>query len=166
MKVGEKYQGRKWHCMSWKKKGKCSKGEYCNFIHDQAMKGNGSGSSSSSSSSSGGGGGDDVDDVDAEGGSSSSGGGGGGSGNSKPKGICNTFKKKGKCRKGDKCPYSHDLPNHNNNNNNNNNSSSSSSGQWGVDEWTKEGGKKRKITGAVLVDARRARLNTVTKFED
>jgi len=34
IKVGEAFQGRKFQCLSFKKKGKCSKGDKCPFIHD------------------------------------------------------------------------------------------------------------------------------------
>jgi hypothetical protein len=34
IKVGEAFQGRKYQCISFKKKGKCSKGDKCPFIHD------------------------------------------------------------------------------------------------------------------------------------
>lgn len=69
--------------MTFKSKGKCSKGAACNFLHVPREKKKIEMHVSS--------------DAAAE------------QGTVKAKGICTSFKKKGKCRKGDRCPYSHDL---------------------------------------------------------
>ena len=84
-KVGVAYQGRKFQCLSFKSKGKCSKGSACLFLHVVKEKKTIESKLEVRKTL-------DVDGV-----------------NQITKGICNTFKKKLKCRKGDNCPYSHDI---------------------------------------------------------
>ena len=69
-KVGIPMQGRKFHCLAFKTKGKCSKGESCNFMHVTRESASASKNVSAKNEDSG-----------------------------TTKGICYNFKKKGKCRK-------------------------------------------------------------------
>ena len=86
-KTGKAYSGRKFQCLSFKTKGKCSKGTACQFLHVARIKND-----------------NDkhlgiakdvplVDDIN----------------DSKKRGVCNNFKSKQSCRRGDACPYSHDI---------------------------------------------------------
>ena len=130
--VGEAYKGRKFQCMSWKKKGTCSKGEICMFLHTDATKAIKKAK---------------VEKPEAAEDASSA----------KKKGVCDNYKKKGKCRKGDKCPYAHDTGT---------GAGVGDKAQKDKDTFQPCLTRKRKITGAFLVDARKARLNTVTKFDE
>ena len=129
--------------MSWKKKGKCSKGDLCLFIHDEANRGTVSKVKNDDESVK-----DNNDNDTNNVGKISA---ATAAAATTTSGICNNFKKKGKCRKGDKCPYSHDVSPH---------SHASTAAEPHI------GGKKRKITGKILVDARKARLNTMVKFDN
>ena len=195
--VGTPYQGRRFQCMSWKGKGSCSKGDACSFIHSDKLKAikakavphttASTASSSSSSSSSQKNKGERKEEVqvevegDAKGASTA-----GTSG----RGLCSQFKKKGKCRRGDDCPYSHNLAaaaaskrsqrtagnavgTKERETPTTTSSSSSRSSSSNPDQISSRFfnsdqhlAQKRRITGAVLVESRKKRLNTVTKFDD
>jgi hypothetical protein len=73
MKVGTPFQGRKFHCLSFKTKGKCSKGDKCEFLHVESDKNIVSAVKQVKAP---------VESADGS-----------------VKGVCFTFKKKGKCRK-------------------------------------------------------------------
>lgn len=143
-KVGVKYQGRKFQCLSFKKTGKCSKGDYCTFIHSFSGKKNKANSEAGE---------DEKQEQPGEKRKLDE----ASDGASKKKGICDSFKKKGKCRKGDRCPYSHDIQ-----------SSGSGSGDSSAvvvaksDEEAKKA-KRRKIDGSILVQ-KRAENNKI-KFD-
>lgn len=77
-KHSQPYQGRAFQCLSFRTKGKCSKGDACQFLHIASDDGRKRKVV------------DSIGDVPL-----------------REKGICHIFKKKGKCRKGDRCPYSH-----------------------------------------------------------
>ena len=143
-KVGDAYKGRKFQCMSWKKSGKCSKGEMCLFLHTDATKAIKKDKSRADSG--------DMEAADADASDSET-------KNKKKKGLCDNLEKKGKCRKGDKCPYSHNI-------------AGIEAGAQSTEAHEGKGThqpcltRKRKITGAFLVQSRKARLNTVTKFDE
>ena len=75
-------------CFDWKKKGKCSTGDQCPFLHSDEKKGI-TGQKRKAASSA-------VDPLTAD-----------------KKSVadkdCINWKQKGKCRKGEKCPYKHDV---------------------------------------------------------
>ncbi|CAM9982047.1 unnamed protein product, partial [Ectocarpus fasciculatus] len=77
--VSAQGEGKK-KCLSFKSKGKCSKGDACPFIHDRGSKAKAAAVSEKRTSA--------PDDF---------------------KKICHSFKKKGKCRKGESCIFSHDF---------------------------------------------------------
>ncbi len=172
MAVGVPYQGRKFQCMSFKAKGKCSKGDKCLFLHSLAHVKNRDKSKSSekdtkkrSVTDAADDGGwvmqgekeeEEADCVE--------------DGKEKEKGVCNNLKRKGKCRKGDRCPYSHDL------------SSAATSArastasgitpapaqsQQAMEANAKEEDirkKRRKVTGSFLVEVRKQ--NKITSFSE
>ena len=129
------YRGRAFQCLSFRTKGKCSKGDACQFLHVEA---NGDGKRKIRQRAT------ETKDADADIH-------GNGNGDSVKKGLCNMFKKKGKCRKGDRCPYSHAImvPK-----------------QCIQDELESNGvSKKRKIDGKYLVE-KRTGTGTKIKFDD
>lgn len=132
-KQSERYQGRHFQCLSFRTKGKCSKGEACQFLHDMnSVKKKSSRSNRSI---------DTKDDNISENCANA--------GHDGKKGICNTYKKKGKCRKGDRCPYSHDkIPRSKKNDEENITSIGEGAGS----------GKKRKIDGKFLVENRATKI--------
>ena len=77
--VGEPRQGRKFQCLSWKSKGKCSKGDACLFLH--AARGGGEG---------GGGGEHAAASKPKKAGGA---------------GACRNWAKWGKCKRGEDCPF-------------------------------------------------------------
>ncbi|GMI21090.1 hypothetical protein TeGR_g14189, partial [Tetraparma gracilis] len=81
-KRGEGKSGK--HCHDWKKKGRCAKGDACQFLHEEEKQGG----CKRAAPEAGGEARDKKSDAD------------------KP---CRTWKAKGKCRKGDKCPFMHDT---------------------------------------------------------
>lgn len=121
--VGIAYQGRKFQCLSFKSKGKCSKGSACLFLHVAREK------KKSAAVVAG--------DESAESQT--------GHAAAKKVGICSSYKKKGKCRKGDRCPYSHDVPSK-------------------ISNDTSDK-KRKRIDGKELVE-RRTKLNTKVLFDD
>ncbi|GMH46337.1 hypothetical protein TrRE_jg1889 [Triparma retinervis] len=74
-------------CFEWVKKGKCGKGDACKFKHDEGSKGSKMKKRPAAAV------------VEDDGGEKKKG---------KGENDCNNWKSKGKCRKGDKCPYRHD----------------------------------------------------------
>jgi hypothetical protein len=73
-------------CFDWVKKGKCGKGDACKFKHDEGSRGSKMKKRKAAV-------------VEEEEGMEKKG---------KGEKDCNNWKSKGKCRKGDKCPYRHD----------------------------------------------------------
>lgn len=96
--VADPYQGlARRKCLSFKAKGKCSKGDKCHFLHIAKDPSNGppppnimTSTSTNNSNNCG------TTSVEVGAGSQQ-----------KPWGVCHAFKKKGKCRKGDRCKFSH-----------------------------------------------------------
>ena len=123
-KASAPYQGRHFQCLSYRKKGKCSKGDACQFLHIK-------GETRAAKSEAGKATAEVVEDGESP----------------KKKGICNTFVKKGKCRKGDKCKYLH-----------------TENKRVAVSEAAQDTGirKKRKIDGSFLVEMR---TGTKTTFD-
>ncbi|GMH65844.1 hypothetical protein TrST_g221 [Triparma strigata] len=83
----EKGDGKK-KCFDWMKLGKCKKGDACQFKHDEADRGSKMKKRKLGEAEEG-----------AEGAKAKL---------SNAEKDCNNWKSKGKCRKGDKCPYKHD----------------------------------------------------------
>ena len=89
--VGAPFSGRKFQCLSFKTKGKCSKGETCPFLHVAREKkrmgeeGEGSGGKRAREE------GDGKEEA----------------GEGKVRGPCHAFQRKGACKKGDKCKFTH-----------------------------------------------------------
>jgi hypothetical protein len=135
--VGERYKGRKFQCMSFKKKGKCSKGSLCLFLHGEPKEPKEPKAKSKGKVTEEKGEDDEKDKSNQE---------------TEKKGICDNYKKKGKCRKGDSCKYSHTITT-------------------GSDNGNDLGKKRKKITGAFLVESRKAakinlsESNNVVKFD-
>lgn len=139
--VADPYHGlARRKCLSFKSKGKCSKGDKCPFLHIAGGAKESVGAKDDEGVVVGAAAADE--DKDEEDGQDDS----GGKNLDKPKGVCHSFKKKGKCRKGDKCKFSHSslLP-----------GPRASS----VPEESSEGGGKRKrIDGSLLVKNRKKLL--------
>lgn len=96
VKVSEPFQGKTRKCLSFKTKGKCSKGDSCPFQHiagsnisinKDKILGNGDSTEAKDMQ---------ISTLETE-------------NNLKKKGMCHTFQKKGKCRKGDSCLFTHIL---------------------------------------------------------
>lgn len=83
-------EGKTKKCVSFKSKGKCSKGDNCPFLHISSIKNKDNNISNIELKS----------EIKKD----------------KVKGSCDNFKK-GKCRKGDKCKYIHEIVNNSSNNN-------------------------------------------------
>lgn len=113
--VGVPYQGRKFQCLSFKTKGKCSKGDQCSFLHTVVKTKS------------------KAPDSETEKGKNNA-----GDESEKEKGVCHNFKKKGKCKRGDSCPFSHDL---------------AAKSRASIE--APAVGKKRKIDGHALVEMRK-----------
>jgi RNA recognition motif-containing protein len=125
-------QGMK-KCVSFKAKGKCSKGDQCQFLHEER---------STTTTTKKGKESEPVQKVAV-------------AGETK---ICHSFKKKGKCRKGDKCIFSHDVvpaaASASSGGSQQPSATSLTTGEDG-DEMQNATGKKRRMDGYFLVEARK-----------
>jgi RNA recognition motif-containing protein len=121
--VADPYQGlARRKCLSFKTKGKCSRGDKCHFLHI-AKEADGKAQKEESTIIEDAGTVAKVEDKE------------------RPKGVCHTFKKKGKCRKGDKCKFAHTI---------------SAPSSLEADEPT--AGKRKRIDGSLLVQNRKKLL--------
>jgi hypothetical protein len=138
--VAEPYQGlARRKCLSFKSKGKCSKGDACHFLHIGKEKGPPSapkveakGAAVTEDQNSDDDNEDDNEEKERKEEKDSS--------SNKPKGICHSFKKKGKCRKGDKCKFLH------------------AAASTAADATAPGAGKRKRVDGSLLVKNRKKLL--------
>lgn len=141
-KVGEPGAGKK--CISYKTKGKCSKGDSCPFVHSVrpttarsqlplAITSAGPVKNKSKKS---------FVDTSSK--------------------LCINFKKKGKCRKGSDCPFDHGIVDGKTNRSSNNGSNNSNSNSSSSDS----GGKRKRITGGVLVNNKKKLIQNHQKKQE
>ena len=151
--VSAPFQGKTRKCMSFKTKGKCSKGDACQFQHIAGANVNTNNTNKATNIN------NDIDsntnntvtETTMESSTSTS------TSTSTPKtqGVCHTFQKKGKCRKGDSCKFSHEL--HDKSGSTTSNSGGTNSTITG-DSIDNGGTRKRKLNGEELVKIRKQKL--------
>ena len=81
-------EGKAKKCFTWWKEGNCAKGDSCKFAHEESTKGKGAKKRKTAKEL------ESIEDIIES--------------TTTVKKACFNFLKKGKCRKGENCPYSHD----------------------------------------------------------